>query len=271
MKELLSILVLSCDNYHDIWDNFFDLKEKYWPDCPFQTYLVTESYNYHREGVTIIHAAEGNWSTRYRYAVSQIQTPYICPFLEDFFISDTIETSKIMEILQFVVKNKVDFINMDDGFCNILKRPNLQIVDQFYAIIPKHLPYGVDTAASIWNKEYLLKTLGEEDYSAWQFELDRCLEAKTTEGIAGNIYLDLRQTLNVSKIPVVIQGKYYPLALKFFKKKGFNINVGNRLIMTNFECIVYYMKRKGAGLKFGKKPLKYMAHKLFGMNFVSKD
>ena len=221
----LSILVLSCDAYHDIWDNFFALKEKFWPDCPYKTYLVTESVDYCREGVQIIKAGNGNWSSRYRRAVESIPTPYICPFLEDFFISAPIDTSRIGEILDYVLKNDIDFLNMDDSFDNILSK-NLEVVDCYYAKIPKHLLYGVDTATSIWKKSHLLKTIGEGDYSAWQFELDRCNEAKSIEGIPGKIYIDLRQSLNVTKIPVVIQGKYYPLAIKFFKKKEDAESVG---------------------------------------------
>lgn len=267
----VSILVLSCDKYCDIWDNFFNLKELFWPDCPFDTYLVTESIGYNRKDVIVIKAGFGNWSSRYRNAVNSVNTPYVVPFFEDFFISDRIDTQRFMDILQYVIDNNIDFINMDDGFENILGRPDLKIVDDYYAIIPHHLPYAVDTAASIWRRDYLLRTLGDGDYSAWQFELDRCNEAKTAEGISGKIYLDLRQSLNVSKIPVVIQGKYYPPAIRSFKKKGYLITTGNRKIMNTFEVFIYYLKRKCSRLKYGRKILKYLANKVLGMSFVSKD
>ena len=271
MNNKLAILVLSCDNYHDLWDNFFNLKELFWPDCPYDTYLVTENYDYRLQGVNVIKAGNGNWSTRYRLALEKIDAYYICPFFDDYFICEMIDTSRIAEILKYVIDNHVDFINMDDSFNNILRMPNLEIVNNNYAIIPQHIPYGVDTAASIWRKDYLVNTLGDGDYSAWQFELDRCNEAKTPEGIPGKILIDLRQSLNVSKIPVVIQGKYYPLAIKDFKKRGFSIIVGNRKVMTPFEVFIYYLKRKGSGLKHGRKILKCLAHKMLGMNFVSKD
>lgn len=271
MNNDLSILVLSCDGYSDIWDNFFDLKEKYWPDCPFATYLVSESVNYERTGVHMILAGNGNWSSRYKFAVEQVRTPYICPFFEDFFISDIVDNERILDILQYMKDNEVDFINMDDGFRNILNQQDLRIMDKSLAVIPPHLAYGVDTAASIWRRSYLLETLGDGDYSAWQFELDRCIQAKTEDGIPGRILIDLRQSLNVSTIPVVIQGKYYPPALKAFEKWGYIIDTGNRKIMNSFEVFIYYLKRKCSKLKYGRKQLKYLANKLFGMNFVSKD
>ena len=38
-----TILVCSCDKYADLLDPFAVLWQKYWPDCPFETVLVTET------------------------------------------------------------------------------------------------------------------------------------------------------------------------------------------------------------------------------------
>lgn len=47
----LAILVLSCDKYSDLWDDFFNLKDKFWPECPYSCYLATDTKEYNREGV----------------------------------------------------------------------------------------------------------------------------------------------------------------------------------------------------------------------------
>ena len=39
----LAILMLSCDKYSDLWDDFFNLKERFWPDCPYHCYLATDT------------------------------------------------------------------------------------------------------------------------------------------------------------------------------------------------------------------------------------
>lgn len=38
-----TVLVASCDKYADLLHPFSILWKKYWPDCPFETVLVTES------------------------------------------------------------------------------------------------------------------------------------------------------------------------------------------------------------------------------------
>lgn len=47
------ILVLSCDKYKYAWDDFFNLRDKFWPDCPYKWYLVTESADYSCNGVMV--------------------------------------------------------------------------------------------------------------------------------------------------------------------------------------------------------------------------
>ena len=45
MNKRCDVVILTCDSYSDIWEPFFKLKNKYWPDCKYDTYLITESFN----------------------------------------------------------------------------------------------------------------------------------------------------------------------------------------------------------------------------------
>ena len=36
-----TVVVCSCDKYADLLESFAVLWRKYWPDCPFETMLVT--------------------------------------------------------------------------------------------------------------------------------------------------------------------------------------------------------------------------------------
>lgn len=266
----MSIFVLSCDKYQDVWDEFFNIRDLYWPESNFQWYLVTESKVYHRKDVITL-TGEGNWSTRFRKAVESVQTPYICSFLDDYFITSTIDNQRINELVEFMEQHQVSFLNMDDGFNHIQKNPNLVQYSKGMLVIPKHIAYGVDTAGAIWDRNYLLEKLGEGDYSAWQFELDRCEEAKTEQGLSGLLLLDQQQSLNISKIPVIIQGKYYPPALRYFKTLGYLINCHDRNIMSQWDVFVYWLKRTCAKAKYGRKFMKWVGTHVLGITFVSKD
>ncbi len=264
------VFVLSCDKYRDVWDEFFNLKDKFWPDSDFEWYVVTESVQYERDGVKTI-TGGGDWSTRLRNAVHAVKADYICTFLDDYFITENIDNQLIHDRVEFMRTHQVSFLNMDDGFDHIRHADGLEPFDKDFVKIPKHLAYGVDTAGAIWDREYLLQTLGDGDYSAWQFELDRCKEAASEEGLKGLILMDLLQPLHISKIPVIIQGAYYPPAIRFFKKQGYVINCHDRKVMSTWDVFVYWLKRKGSGMKHGRKFMKWVGRKVFGLTFVSED
>jgi len=42
------VLIASCDAYSDAWAPFFALMKKYWPDCPYPIYLIS---NYQDPGI----------------------------------------------------------------------------------------------------------------------------------------------------------------------------------------------------------------------------
>lgn len=270
-NKKMSIVVLSCDAYSDLWDDFFNLKEKYWSKCNFQCYLVNNSKRYNRDGVIVINGGDGNWNSRFRVAIEQIESSYICTFLEDYFISALIDNNLINELLDFSEEHKVSFLNLGDVFGHIINLKNKEYFSPNQIIIPKHLKYGVDTAGAIWDKNYLLHKLGNGDYSAWQFEKDRCIEALSDEGIDGLILCDDRKPLNISVIPVVIQGKFYPPAIKFFKNKGYNINYSQRKVMSINEVFMYRLKISFAKMKYGRKFFKKLASTFLGYSFVTED
>lgn len=271
-KELLSMLLLSCDNYSDLWDDFFNLKEKFWPECPYQWYVVTESKDCERENVRAIKCGkELNWSGRFRKAVQTVATPFIGIYLEDYFINSPIDSERIEQLVILMNEKRVDFLDLGNVFKHKINQPNKQYFADHLMIIDKHLRYGLDTAAAIWKKEYLLEKLGEGDYSAWRFEADRCAEAATEEGYNGLILVDDRISFNVSEIPVVVQGMFYPPVIEDFRKRGYEIDTSKRKIMSGTQKFKYDFKRWCVRIPFGHKFMKWFGTKFLGYKFFTED
>lgn len=266
----LSMLVLSCDKYSDLWDDFFNLRERFWPECPFKWYVVTESKDYDRKGVEVIKCGKDlNWAGRLRKAVQTVNTDYILPILEDNFINAPINNERIINYFSFVKERKVDFLDMSNIFRHKIDNPEKEYYAEHLVIIPKHLRYGLDTAAAIWNKDYLLEKLGDGDYNAWQFEKDRCDEAASEEGYNGLILADELLSMNVSEIPVVIQGKFYPPVIEDFRKRGYEINTSGRPVMSFTETFKYDLKRRVSRFPYCHGLLKWIGSHLFGYKFFT--
>lgn len=268
-SDKLVILVLSCDAYGDLWQDFFNLRDKFWQDCPYKWYLVTETKEFHHPNVEIIRCGKNlNWAGRLRYAIETIDSQYYGLFLDDFFISERIDNKIIESTLSIMESNKATFLNMSDVFNNIVSLKEKVYCAKHLIIIPKSLPYGVSTEAAIWEKEYLLSKIGSGDYSAWQFEIDRVNEAKSAKGIDGFNLCDERMPFHVSVEPVVIQGKVYPIAKKYFKKIGYNF-LTKRKSMTFKQVFLYRLKMRMSKIKLGKNILKWFATKFLGMKFFT--
>jgi len=217
------------------------IRDIYWPDCDFDWYLVTESKPFEYNGVNIIHTGTNlNWTGRLKYALERIPNSYIGWYLDDFYICERVENDLIHQLVNKMESEKIDHINVSDVFDSLVKMPEPhRYYDEHLLIIPKHKKYGMSTASSLWNKEYLMQLLGNTDKNAWQFEIDLCMLATSENGLPGTILCDDRKPFKVTPIPVVIQGKYYPKSIKFFKQKGINLNVGKRGLMSRKDVFIY--------------------------------
>lgn len=264
----LAILVLSCDKYGDLWDDFFNLKERFWPDCPYPCYLATDTKEYEREGVNLLHFGNiRTWSICASKALEQIPEPYVALFLEDAFIYKKIDTNIVAENLQFCIDYKADFLTMERNRMEKKLTEKDQIVPHIWRI-DRHKQYGIDTSAAIWDKEFLMAALKKDDCSAWQFEVNYCKEAETKEGLQGDIYFDDRQPFNISPIEVVRLGEINPQAVRLYKKIGYSIDTSKRE-QLNWITVYYYrvmevLKR----IPYLSKIIKTVS-KLFGVKYFS--
>lgn len=271
-KQNLAILVLSCDKYKYAWDDFFNLRDMFWEDCPYTWYVVTESADYERDGVEVIKCGkEKNWTGRFKYAVEVTKTKYVAVYLEDFFIEEKIDGQIIIDEINLMDEYNVSMINVGDVFRWITKQPHVEYFngDRNLIVVPKHLRYGISASLSIWNKSFLLDYLGNIDCSAWDFEMRGCEMADSDEGLPGVLLCDVRQPLHPSVVPVIVQGKLYPPCIKHFKKRGYDIDVSKYNVMTFGEKWRYNIKHYTAKLPLGKKILKWIASHFLGYNFFS--
>lgn len=275
MKNTLSILVITCDKYRDLWENFFKLRDLYWPDCDFKWYLVTEGHPFDYPGVNVIHTGKKlNWTGRLRFAIEKIDSQYIGWFLDDFYISAKIDNGLIHELVAKMSSDNISHINMSDVFHSLIKMPEPHIYyDSHLFRIPSHKKYGISTASAIWNRDYLLDVLGTDDKNAWQFEIDLCKQAMSEEGLKGLILCDDRMPFQVTTTPVVIQGKYYPKAIKLFAKKGVRIDYSQRGLMSTKDVLIYdinsYIRTTLRNYPNISNAIKWLAQKVFRVKFFT--
>ena len=265
----MTIVFIGYDGYSDLWYDCVRLYKKNWPDCPFRTIFVNNSKNFKDAGIEVLHAGDdAEWSNKVKVAIEEVDTPYICLLLEDFYLGDIVDTEKVMRTLQFINKENLRYyklVNMNRAVRNHDKSYKGY---RFLPVIPKSDEYGVSLQAAIWEKQYLIELLGEGNYNAWKFEFDRVKESqgKSDEPQDGCVFDD-RNILHLQH--GVIQGEFLPLTIRYFRKKGIHLNIKRNVMSLRKYCKLRMIsKAKYTIPKQYRNAVKRIMEKL-GMKFVS--
>lgn len=166
-----TVLVCSCDKYADLLDPFLALFRKYWPNCPFELTLVTESeptlvgpYAFDR---TIACGPGLNWASRLVLALAQVKTPYVLLLCDDYYLSEPVDTPRLLRRL-----NQMKTL----GASNLRMIPNPKPTaanatphEGGLFEYKKNSAYCIATQAGFWAKDFLLR-LAKPVASIWEFE-----------------------------------------------------------------------------------------------------
>ncbi|MBQ8124873.1 MAG: hypothetical protein IJ173_03190 [Kiritimatiellae bacterium] len=167
-----TVLVISCDEYQDMIPPFSALWRKNWPDCPFEVVMVTENEAGSPacgvfDKVIYTHKTV-SWSERVATALRQIDTPFVLLFLNDYFVSGKVPTSKVLIRLEQAIR--FNALNL-----RLIPMPRAQLAfDSGDEELPlreyiKNTAYCIATQLGFWDKKFLLRMV-ERTNSAWEFE-----------------------------------------------------------------------------------------------------
>ena len=167
MDKDCTVLVASCDKYADMLGPFSALWRKFWPDCPFEVVLVTETEPANAKTLcfdrVVVCGKDGNWCSRLVKALDEIATPYVLMLCDDYYLEAPVDTARILMRL---------------GQARELCAANLRLIPNPRPSQPycadlmeyrKQTAYCVATQAGIWNREFL-RGLADGKASIWEFE-----------------------------------------------------------------------------------------------------
>lgn len=159
-----TVLVTSCDAYHDIEAPFLAMWRKYWPDCPFRLVLLTETLPTPGFDETICTGRGKKWCQMLAEALEQIGTPYVLMLMNDYFLSSPVDTGRFMQRLREAKRF---------GAASLRLMPNPPGKHPWEGSdlmeMPKNTAYCVTCQATIWERGFLL-SLARRNRSAWEFE-----------------------------------------------------------------------------------------------------
>ena len=237
-KEKISFVVVSCDKYQGLWEIFFHSFFKYWPDCPYELYLVSNYLEYPSKKVKSIKIGEdSDYGTNLRKISDQIPTDWFIFWFEDTPFSEILNTPRIDDLLSEAQNKNAGSCLLVPTYPVVYKKNNGDLVGR----IPKNVKYRAAIGASLYNKLTFNKLI-LEGKSAW--EHDQNSEPNNWN----DNFLALNSSIKEPFFPYshgVVKGKWcYPF-INFLKKEGFShlIKEREKESIYSFLYGVLYMLR----------------------------
>jgi hypothetical protein len=236
LKAQVAILVSSCDKYQDIWPIFFTLFWRYWPDCPFSIYLLTNHARYDDARVKSIPVGDDRqWASNCRVALRQIPYPYIFLMEEENLYRRAVNTRYVCELISFGM-------NYGAGCFRLYPSPG---PDRPLAgrndvgIIDPGAPYRVAFSAAVWRRD-VLESLLVDGETGWDMELKGSRRSDRLEVPFLSVTFDPTTGRNTNPpLPymsrVVVRGRWTQEAVALCRKEGLTIDRANRRVRLPWE------------------------------------
>ncbi len=161
----IGLVVLSCDKYSDLWEAFFAMFFKHWPNCPFPVYLLSNEQDYHHPKVTTVKVGPDlSWSDSVKKCADQVDADYLMLFFDDVFLRKDVDPKKIAMLVQKLEKYEPDYLRF-----KATTKPDIKIDKEIGAYLEDTL-YRTAVFA-IWKKSVLMDVLKSGE-SAWSLETE---------------------------------------------------------------------------------------------------
>jgi hypothetical protein len=226
-----AVVIPSCDGYEDAWRPFFTSFYKYWLDCPFPVYLITEKKSAPDNRVKVLNlGVDHGWANNMKIALERIPEKFFIYFLEDVFLSKKVDTERILKLLEITNRDKISCLRLHPS-------PGPDVPHEEYSelgVIGQNAPYRVSTMSAIWDKNAFLRLLKPGE-NAWNMEFNgtkRSWEMNET-------FLSVWQESPAIEYfaTAIKKGRWQYDAVKFCEKEGIDVDYSKRGIESKSEYI----------------------------------
>mgnify|MGYP006077649639 CR=1 FL=1 len=232
MNRSTALIVLTCDNYSDLWPMFINFSEKYWPDCPYDKYFITNNKDIPESSFDCIKIGkDDSWSDGLLKAIAALKSKYdyLLITLEDSPIIEYVDQDKLNIITDEFFDARGNFLSLFTQYDN--GKPTRKY-NNYFGVIDKGSLYRPTCVYSLW-KISVLEDLLVRDENAWDFERYGSIRSDKYDGF----FMVYRNFFKMSN--TVVKGKWLRSEYKRIKKLGYNPNIIDRGMMSKKEELFF--------------------------------
>lgn len=205
----IAILVISCDKYSDLWEICSKVFNKFWPDCPYDKYLASNTKQFSSNGFyPILMGEDISWSQGLKNALSKLEEEYeyVFTLLEDYYFVEKLDN-------EYMTKMFDSFVLAEGNFLRLFRvlRPQIRYFNEYFGETENYTPYRQTCVFSLWKIQTLYELLKENE-NAWEFE-----KVGVKRGFKYEKFFCVYKN-KFKVINLVIKGKLVPKSYKRLKR-----------------------------------------------------
>jgi len=156
------------DLYKDVWQGLCHGLKKYWPDCPWPVWFITNKLDSPCGEAVKVGGDRTQWSQRMKRGLKQIKSPVILWLTSDNWITAPPDTGALVDFARYMLSKRIDHIRLYPGWDHDRAKGPFRH-DPRLMVFTRNSPYRCSLKPSLWRRKVLIRLLrdGEE---AWDFE-----------------------------------------------------------------------------------------------------
>lgn len=228
MDKSIAFIVYTNDNHSDLWPMFIHFSEKYWPDCPYDKYFITNFETIPKSSFNSLKIGKDEyWSNGLLKAIALLKSKYA-------YLLVTIEDSPTIDYVDQAKLNLMvnAFFEVGGNFLSLFTQYNMgtptRRFNDFFGLVDRGSLYRPTCVYSLW-KISILEDLLIREENAWEFERYGSIRSDKF----ANFFMVYTNFFTISN--TVIKGKWLRSEYFKIKKLGFQPDIINRRLMTRTE------------------------------------
>lgn len=205
--ERIALMISSCDDFCDTWRPFAFFFARFWPDCPFATFLIVNNCPVISdlfEPITV--GDDRGWASNFRYALEQIPQDYVLYLQDDYFIEEPVSTHCILEDCTWCVEHGADSLCFS---AYPEPQPGFLPVTERFGRAPRDSDGRTRCQFGLWKKSALLAVLKDGE-TAWEME---SRGSERTREMEVMVYTDVANAPMRYLSSAIVRGLWTPEAL----------------------------------------------------------
>lgn len=210
-----ALVIFSCDKYRDLWDPCLALHRRYWPDCPYPTFLVSETVPVEDPRVRPILGGAGlTWSEMALNALGTLPHRDVLFMIEDFFLTRPVSSAAVEARRRSLHALGGVYLRLVP-----LPRPNRRVAGHpGIGVHERGSRFRASLQAAFWDRRTLLDLL-RPDESIWDFERAASLRSAA---IVAPFYATWWFTLRY--VNAVVAGRWTPVGRRVCRRETLTVD-----------------------------------------------